>query len=161
MKPAPDYQGLIRHVQVEHQKLETLLVEVQAALVDWQHQWASRAAFETARGKTVQLAGEAYKHFDEEENEGCMEEAVCHCPSLAADVACVRKEHTELKQDLGKLIALVDKNSQNAQEVLNAFAQLKQKLHEHEKRENELIEHAFGECIAEENGFKPPRPSKS
>lgn len=152
MKPVPEYEGLIRHLQLEHQKLEKLLLEVQTALEEWRAHWASQAARNDAQAKSHILADEAKRHFDQEETEGCLEEAACHCPNLSEGVACVRKEHVELKRDLDHLIMLVDRNHRDVQSIVDEFTRLKHKLMEHEQQENRLVEAAFGECIAEENG---------
>jgi hypothetical protein len=90
-----------------------------------------------------ELAG----HFAEEEDGGCLEEAVCSGRDLSAALRQIEKEHPLLLARLDQLIEMARSTNKTAQDwasLREAFATLCHDLHAHEAAENDLLRRGFG-----------------
>lgn len=130
-------QGYMKHMDQEHARLNTELRrlhnEVQSA--------APRASvlldLETLR---ADLAA----HFHQEEGDGCLEEAVCRCPSLAHEVRAIESQHRDLLAELDALIARQQRAGDvNAADVERFAAALDQ----HEAAEDHVVQHGFNVAV--------------
>jgi chromosome segregation ATPase len=84
------------------------------------------------------------EHFQEEESDGCLEEAVSRCPSLAAEFAQLMQEHKRLLQALDALIRDCDepqctRDAQRLAECRASFEGFLTLLQDHEARESALL----------------------
>lgn len=97
-------QGYMRHMDEQHkrlnQELRRLHDEVQGG--------APRAAI---LSDLEALRRDLAAHFREEEEGGCLEEAVSRCPSLAHEVRMIEAEHRELLAQLDAMIARMRQTS--------------------------------------------------
>ena len=140
----------VAHLRAEHRRLHADLLQIE-------RNWAAAlTATGDQRPQIVaaleQLRGELVRHFDEEDEGGCLEEAVSRCPSLGPEADRIEREHPELLAELNAILAdladLRGKQPAPSLDELHArFKQLVVKLHAHEAAENRLLEQAFGEQV--------------
>jgi hypothetical protein len=92
------------------------------------------------------LGDDLRRHFVEEEEGGCLEEAVSRCPSVAPQADALQGQHAALLNSLDQMIAGLSSNSPRA--AADGFSsQLKrfcQDLLAHEAAENQVMRQAFG-----------------
>lgn len=93
------------------------------------------------------LWDELSRHFAEEEDGGCIEEAVCRCPSMSREAQRLELQHETLLDQLEQLIVrccLTTTTGECADGVKQEFEEFSQQLHMHEDVENRILQHAFG-----------------
>lgn len=93
------------------------------------------------------LRDELSRHFAEEEDGGCIEEAVCRCPSMSREAQQLELQHETLLDQLEQLIVrhrLTTMNVECIDSVKQEFEEFSQQLHAHEAAENSILQHAFG-----------------
>jgi hypothetical protein len=93
------------------------------------------------------LYDELKQHFAEEDAGGCLEEAVCHCPRLAAEAKRIEAEHPAILAEVNGLIEQgtnLPANNQNQFAIQQAFYRLYQRIRVHEAAENHLLAQGFG-----------------
>mgnify|MGYP002624155856 CR=1 FL=1 len=136
---SPDAQ----HLRLEHRRLHGLILDVRDAcrVADAESCTAGRRLYEAFSGLYVELK----RHFAQEEEGGCLEQAVTLCPSLAEEVAQAEREHPLLLARLERLLEVIQmygvKGSSNWEKQ---FADLARALHSHEAREDRVLAQAFG-----------------
>jgi hypothetical protein len=126
-------QGYMKHMDQEHarlnQELRRLHDEVQCA--------APRASILT---DLEMLRRDLAAHFQEEEGEGCLEEAVSRCPSLAHEVRAIEGEHRELLGQVDAMIASEKRPGGLSAEEVGRFAAA---IDRHEAAEDHVVQHGF------------------
>jgi iron-sulfur cluster repair protein YtfE (RIC family) len=151
----------IDHWLAEHRRLHGLIRKAHAAIMQTGGPDRDACSADVA-GVLRRLREELVHHFAEEEAGGCMDEAVSHCPHLAAEVTRIEAEHGELLAQLDRLIAqaLDLDNGGNAVAKRVAFEHalddLCQQLHAHEAAENAVLQHGFGTSF---NGDEIEKPA--
>ena len=92
------------------------------------------------------LRDELSRHFSEEEEGGCIEEAICRCPSLSSEGVALEGQHPALLWRLEIILGCVETVAvaHVPSEIERKFAEFAQQLHEHEARKNRLLARAFG-----------------
>jgi len=83
-------------------------------------------------------------HFREEEDGGCLEEAVSRCPSLAHEVRMIEAEHRELLEQLDAIIAAQRQTGLIAAADLARFAAA---IDRHEAAEDHVVQHGFNVAV--------------
>jgi hemerythrin len=155
MRDYEECRPYIDHLQVEHRRLHHMIQQARAAVI--QNSSPDRDAtvadiLRILRNMRQELA----HHFTEEEAGGCMDEAVSHCPRLAAEVERIEAEHPDLLAQLDGLIveaADLDKSVKHRVAFENAFDNLCRQIHAHEAAENSILRQGFGSNVnGEENG---------
>ena len=141
--------SLVSHLMAEHRRLHVMLRLARAAVL--QSGGPDRdATTEDVLRVLQQIRDELAHHFAEEESGGCLEEAACRCPSLSSHVRSVQAEHSGLLRELDLLIARCANCGDDAHERLafeRDFAELCERLHEHEAAENDLLRRGFGQNV--------------
>lgn len=100
------------------------------------------------------------RHFTEEENEGCLEEARCRCPNLSPQVAQLLAEHPQLLASLDDVLLRTEtllvevtraelplergEAFQREREIASQFIEFARQLQIHEQSENRVLRLAFG-----------------
>jgi hypothetical protein len=88
---------------------------------------------------------ELERHIREENEGGCLEEAVCRCPSLGPRVSLLQHEHADLLASIDELLGRLGRSPQGtASEIAAEFSRLSSVLRTHEVAENQILAQAFG-----------------
>jgi hypothetical protein len=87
------------------------------------------------------------RHFALEEKDGYLHAALTYAERLQGMAASLFQEHTVLLQQLDNLIAQVKQASHVSADIVRDVEALIRKFHEHEHRENELVQRAVNEVI--------------
>jgi hypothetical protein len=128
-------QAYVDHLQSEHRRLHQRILEVQHALA--QSQTGLNA-------ELTALQDELAQHFAEEDAGGCMEEAMARCPAVAERCRALCAEHSVLLREMSALIDEYHAEAQRRARWGDDFHQLTERLFQHEREENEILQRAFG-----------------
>jgi hypothetical protein len=145
MSNVEESQGYFVHLRLEHRKLEGVLQRIKLTWFtpDDDNQVQSQAPSLSDVLQT--LRSNLAEHFAEEQEGGCLEEAVCRCPRLGPEANRIESEHTVLLAELDGLIrrsqSEVGDSQSGGQTRFDLFAA---RLHAHEAAENHILEVAFG-----------------
>jgi hemerythrin-like domain-containing protein len=87
------------------------------------------------------------KHFEFEETGGFMEEVVKALPNISPQVETLRCDHQILAYEINELYRRAERlildNGPTSREIGEDIKHFLHALHEHEKKENELVLHVF------------------
>jgi len=144
----------VEHLLAEHRRLDHLISQTMAALPGWDEidawQWLPRLV----EGLNA-IRHELAQHFHEEEDGGCLEEAVSRCPGLSSEVARVESEHAKLLADLDELIRRAQPLSGSKPDEARVLGQklraIVLELHAHEALENQIMARGFGRSLENED----------
>jgi hypothetical protein len=150
MRDFEEFQPYVNHLSAMHRRLHAILSRIRAqARFDGDGDSAAPAAI-AADMKSVRT--ELVVHFCEEEQGGCLEDAVSRCPRLSSDVKRLEKEHPLLVAELDGLIAqFVDQPQTLAArlDIERRFDEFCENLEAHEAAENAVLRAAYGANIDE------------
>jgi hypothetical protein len=96
------------------------------------------------------LRMELVHHFAEEEEGGCLDEAVSRCPRLGPDARRIEAEHQELLAKLESLLAQATDGEISVQDRValeGAFDDFCRQMRAHEAAESDVLRQAFGANI--------------
>ena len=134
MRDYAECQAYVEHLRSEHKQIHEAVVLVEHEL---------RASDPLRmRGYLQQLRETLSAHFVEEEQGGCLEEAVCCDPRLSPDVSRIEHEHADILKLLDRLIARSDESQ--TPDFHESFRQFAKILHAHEAAEHRILQTAFG-----------------
>jgi hypothetical protein len=132
----------LRHLRREYAALAEDLANVRRSL----HRELLGEDGESARQKTiVRLGGlrnRLASHFEEEECEGCLGEAVSRRPSLAKEAMAIVAEHRGLIGDLDRMIEMQSKGDSASDDarIEAEFEAFAERLIDHERREQQAVQ---------------------
>ncbi len=137
----------LEHLRSEHRRLHALLGDARAAVQQFQMQdeKAVTSLLQTLQQIRVELA----RHFSEEEQGSCLEEALARCPRLSGEVKRVQAEHQVLLENLDCLVARGKIVAETQAELKRGFDDLCNQLYDHEAAESRVLETSFGESVNE------------
>ncbi len=146
MRDLNECRPYVEHMRIEHQHIHDALRDVAnlfATAID--DQASSDVASRLAK-RLVELRDELSRHFAEEDEGGCMEEAVSRCPSLSREVDKVEGQHPFLLARLDDLIKTItaDATAEDVQRQRAAFDVFIALLNQHEEAENRILQIGFG-----------------
>jgi len=155
MRDYNECQPYVDHLLAEHRRLHAMLHQARSVIV--QSGGPDRDASLADVAATLRHLREELKHhFAEEEEGGCLDEAVSRCPRLSAEAKRIEAEHPELLLEIDCLIAQAqdgDQSVENRIALEKSFSDLCQQLHAHEAAENALLRQGFGTNVnGDENG---------
>lgn len=127
----------LSHMDHEHRQFNQHLAEIRKLFLQGDTNQSVNA---TLAIRLKQFNDELTKHFREEEDGGCLEEAACRCPSLTHEVSVIERQHRELKSQLAAIIAAVEQAYSAAS---NDFEKFTQALEEHENLETQVLQRGF------------------
>lgn len=136
-----DSQYFLRHLLREHEALDEELAIVRRSL---QRDLLGDAAASARKKALLRISGlrnRLASHFEEEECEGCLEEAVSRRPALAHEAMAIVAEHRGLVAELDRLIERLDEKA-SPREIASVeadFEAFAQRLVEHERREQQAV----------------------
>jgi hypothetical protein len=133
------------HLHREHERLKRMLCEID-------HEFARLIPYGQFAAARVELAqrmhdlrNELLRHFSEEEDGGCLEEAITCCPSLGAQGSSILKEHALFRQMLDNLVEQARDVDVSSARLQCNYQQFAEELRAHERAETRLLQMAFGE----------------
>ena len=137
------------HLHHEHSRLNRLLLEIGHEMARLGRPDAEQGLPERLKTRLTDLSGQLKAHFAEEEEGGCLEEAVTRSPSLAADVKTVLEEHQVLARLLHTLLAQVSDPAAQPADLSATWQTFYTKIQAHEAAETRLLQMAFGSETAD------------
>lgn len=162
MKDYQDTLAFAVHLRAEHRRLHELLRGIETG-------WPARGKRVLSESQTPPvidgleaLREELARHFAQEEQGGCLEEAVCRCPSLTQEANQVEREHPLLLERLEGIIVRARsglRTADVARETKQDFKKFARQLHAHEAAENRILASAFGTHVEEHEAIPRYRSS--
>ncbi len=154
MKDGNGKFAYVDHMLSEHRRLDQLIRRTLAAVPSWEEldaaDWLPRM-----RSGLVAIQTELAHHFRDEEQGGCLEEAVARCPQLSAEVQKIAAQHNEI---LARVSELVDRcqccgklTPQQARGLEQELRQIVRELRIHEGLENRIMQQGFSVCLENED----------
>ncbi len=144
MRNIDDCRPYVEHLQEEHRRLDRVVREVQATLAE---SIPSQRGTQEIVQRLSSLRDELDRHYTEEEQGGCLEEAECRCPSVAPEVQRVEGEHDALRQEMDRLVTMartLQGLAPDLVELAQQFDLFAARLKKHEAAENRIIVYGFG-----------------
>lgn len=146
MRDFAECQAFVEHLRTEHKHVHEAVAKVRHDL----HQTDSPSEPARVREDLQRLRRTLVDHFAEEDQGGCLEEAVSHAPQLSTEVAKIEHEHATILKLIDRLIARCgDCVTEDFRESFRTFANV---LQAHEAAENRILHTAFGTGEFESNG---------
>ncbi|HUE73829.1 MAG TPA: hemerythrin domain-containing protein [Pirellulaceae bacterium] len=144
MRHVNDSQPFVDHLRREHRRLHEAVQATEAALAQWAG--TKHGELDVVQQLTA-LRSELDRHYTEEEEGGCLEEAESRCPSLAGEVKRIEGEHALLRNEMDRLVEQasdVVETSGEVDRLQRAFQQFAARLRSHEAAENRIMAYGFG-----------------
>lgn len=127
----------VQHMDSEHHRLNGELAALHAML--------GRAGSRTdIVAEMEKLRGQLSRHFHEEEEGGCLEEAVSRCPSLAHEVSLIEAEHRELLKQVDAMLARERTAHATTSEEFGDFMHA---IERHEAAEDHVLQHGLNVAV--------------
>lgn len=151
MNTNDDCRTYVEHLRNEHVHIDRALLELQhlfSQTVDSRESDPVAILLE----KLTTLRDALRKHFREEEEGGCLEEARSRVPCLSEDVHALQAEHAEFLATLDSMITKAEAlaaQSATIQELHATFSDFLHRLHKHESEENRVLLFGFGSSAME------------
>jgi hypothetical protein len=123
------------HLRAEHRRLHRSVLEAV-------HE--SHGSVSVLADRLRQLRDELERHFREEDEGGCLEEAVSRCPAVADQAMWVAWEHPLLLGELDGLIHQLEDRERVSDAWREDFLRLTKKLTAHEEAEDRIMSRALG-----------------
>lgn len=137
----------LTHVSAEHKRLDKLLRQVIAMLPNWEEATGTSWR-EPLLARIQELRVELGHHFAQEEEGGCLEEAIAQNPEVGRMADDAIAEHPRLLAMLDAIIQqlevqrLLDAN--DVQRISDDFRLLAEAIRRHEAAERAVLESGFG-----------------
>jgi len=134
----------LKHLQAEHHRLNCALLEIRHWL---EASWPTTqpdAPQDFLIGRLEGLLMELRSHFAEEEQGGCLEEALARCRSVGPNVQVLMAEHPALTTALEELIARLKCRTIDRATCRRLLEDFAARLKAHECAENSLLQFALG-----------------
>lgn len=135
------------HLRAEHQRVDELLRQIERDWLVLGNQTLPQSAVLQMTETLVQLRRELGDHFHEEEEGGCLDEAVSRCPKLGHEADRIEREHPSLLAELDELISSLQskhRRPKSMAELHHRFEQFARILQAHEEAEDQILENALG-----------------
>jgi len=154
MKNGDNKFAYVDHMLTEHRRLDQLVRRTTSALPSWEEMDAQDWLPRMTNG-LVAIRTELAHHFHDEEQGGCLEEAVARCPQLSAQVQKIEGQHEEI---LTRLNELIDRcqcagklTPQQSLAIEQELRQIVGELRVHESLENRIMQQGFSVCLENED----------
>jgi iron-sulfur cluster repair protein YtfE (RIC family) len=134
----------LEHLQAEHHRLNCALLEIRHQFAELNRSTQPPDGLAELTKRLEDLLKELRSHFAEEEEGGCLEEAVARCPSLGPQTKDLMGEHPQLARALEQLLAAMKDRAANQEAWQKQFEAFATDLRAHECAENRLLQTALG-----------------
>lgn len=145
-------QTFVTHMLAEHRRLHRMLVLACRSLAAESSTWP--VEFEQS---LLDLKTNLQRHFAEEEQGGCLDQAVSLHPKLSPQLKHIEEEHPKLLTAVDRLLAQAKDARDTVQDRTALLADLDslcRDLHAHEAAESEILRRGFDvELESEANGW--------
>lgn len=143
-------QGLeiLMYAQLEHHRLRELVQAVKNMLSEIEFDANDRRGRRLVAARLQALRQELAGHFQLENEDGYLEEAVCRVPRLTRRVCYLREKHAPMLADLDQIIRDMDQGIEK--DVHWRFDRFAHALWLLEAAENRVMAEAFGTSISGE-----------
>jgi hemerythrin-like domain-containing protein len=140
-----EYQPFLAHLRDEHEALRARVTAIRGELPADDATDMSHDTMQALLTQLLQLRACMEKHFAEEMDGGCIEEAVCRRPALAHRATDIEHEHPALLEQLEEIIQMLEPGESippicQVRERLDAFIE---RLQQHEAKEDRLLLEGF------------------
>ena len=146
MIESDDCRTYVEHMRNEHVHIDQSLLELQRLLSQAGEVREQTAAPLLARLKN--LRADLQRHFVQEEEGGCLEEARSRLPRLSQEVGMLQAQHADLLASLDAVIVQAAEGlaAQTAEleSLQAAYHEFQERLHAHESEENRILLLSFG-----------------
>jgi hypothetical protein len=132
-------RSYIRHMDREHRRLGASLGRVRHVLAGPAQPKVS------LQRELAALRQELARHFQEEEEGGCLDEAVSRCGTLAHEVRIIEAQHRELLADVDRLIEIAASGA--IARLAADFDRFASAVEEHEALEDHVLQHGFNMAL--------------
>ena len=142
---APSEHAYYEQLREEHRELHEALQTIDRELRSVQR---TQQAVDSLIWRFAELIE---SHFSHEEDGGYMQDAIQRAPRLANRASRLLRQHTELLEEATKLQMLARSGLESAawwQQIELDFGRLRDRLLDHEHKENALVQEAFNRDIA-------------
>ena len=146
---------ILGHLLAEHRELFNLLQNVRSTLAEPGEPTAERQQAVTASIEF--LRNHLHDHFEQEEGEGFLEEAVTRVPRLSSSAVSIIGEHQTLLAQLDRIIAMLKPKPTGADEdptpaaswlqIDREFEAFAEHMQAHERRELILVQEGYNEDL--------------
>jgi hypothetical protein len=137
----------LNHLRAEHRRLHKGVLDLKRTFNAWVDSGAQQPVADIL-AELSSLHDELMEHFTEEEQGGCLEEAVSRCPRLADTALRIEAEHEDILDRLRHLVVRLEAQPLTLPEVKaieGYFLELCQEIQRHEAAETQVMTAAFGE----------------
>ncbi len=137
----------VSHLEAEHRRLDQAVTQVKESMSPGDAPAIPLSSTNQVLGLLEELRLQLIHHFHDEEQEGCLDEAACRCPSVSDEAKRVRHEHVELLSELDEIILtmkLESKLHESLTNITSRFQDFAHTLRQHEAAETRVIESVFG-----------------
>jgi hemerythrin len=140
---ASDCQVYSDYLRLEHKQIHKVVKGIERA-IQKSSSLHGDLHLETALDQLRELL---VRHFEQEEDGGCLEQAACCCPRLSKAVSQIAGEHKSLLSQLDALItrARGGLTAADISEFLPLLEDFTRHLDAHDAAENHVLEEAFGQ----------------
>lgn len=150
MTEPEEFEAFVTMLRAEHQRLDATLRSTEEEWLRMLKLSERGVAMDELTRKVETLRDELAKHFREEEQGGCLEEAVSQNrdPAQSHELARLEHEHPWLLDDLDKVLQGLRDTAHDdvarLTEVRDAFHRFGERLRAHEAAENKVLAKGFG-----------------
>jgi hypothetical protein len=127
----------------DHRELNRMVEAVEHQLVSARDNSEARAALP---GMLNDLLAHVRHHFEEEEQGGVLEEAMCRLPRLCSQATTVERQHAPLLAQLEQIVQRLQPLGESAEKcrsLADEFCRFAAALRTHEAAENRIAAEAF------------------
>ena len=143
MNGASQCGAYLEHLQCEHRRLNRLLIEIRREIARFRQSTQPEKLADALIDRLENLMIQLRSHFAEEDEGGCLEEALDRCRSIAPNVKVLMDEHPQLAKDLEHLIVGIKSRTMDGETCEQVFDSFAIKLKAHECAENALLQFAL------------------
>jgi hemerythrin HHE cation binding domain-containing protein len=157
MRDDQESRCYVDHLVAEHRRLHMLVRQMRAAIAQSVGP-DERPSFDEVRRVLTRLRDELKHHFAQEDDGGCLDEAVSRCPRLAGEAQRIEAEHPQLLAEISRLLdeaQSLPPTHQNQIAVQRSFGQFCEELRAHERAENALLACGFGMNVNGDESASP------
>ncbi|MDH3717389.1 MAG: hemerythrin domain-containing protein [Planctomycetota bacterium] len=142
-----EFFAYANYLEAEHRRLQRIVRSAQDAFAGSLE--LAESQLSTQRHALIDCLTDLHQqldqHFEQEEQGGCIEEAVSHRPALASRAKSLEAEHAQLLDGLDQLIRCLGRHvsGQDWVEVVRRFDQFADTLRAHEAVESDILQRGF------------------
>lgn len=142
MNKTRECQAYVVHLREEHRQLNEASQKIESALAEQSHQQLPAKTSSDFVERLRNLRERLERHFQEEEQGGCIEEAVARCPGLSRSAFDLEHEHVDLRSELDGLIEEAERG-QPLHVLESRYEAFAKRLRSHEAQENVILQEGF------------------